>query len=304
MTAPAPVRTPLVRYMGQTGSRDVMLKDETRQISGAFKYRSNYEKLRCVGAAVGVCTASTGNHGFGLSIAARGHGIPATVFVPATTPRAKIDNLVSAGANLREIDGSYEECRLAAIAFAGRSGAVYVSSFDDPDIIAAHQIMLDEIDADSRRTFDSVFVPVGGGGLLAAALLHWGTRIRVIGVEHVDGAAMSESLACGERLAITCGGFPEGLMVQQVGVLPFEICSRFMPEIVRVDTPSIYAAMERLWHCNGIRAEGAGAAALAAALQDRSSTALTACIVSGGNVDDDVFARALQTCRPVAQVGA
>jgi len=296
------LQTPLCLYAGaETQWKELYLKDETRQITKAFKFRGNCYRLLCAPSTTRVVTAaSTGSHGWGISIAARIRGIQAHIFVPANTALVKTQAMESNGATVEKVAGDYEQARLASLSFAEETGATHISGFDDHDIIAGNTSIFSEIEAEYPQGFDVIFVPVGGGGLLAACHLYFQQQkkeVKIVGVELNSAPAMSLSLAQGKRVMLErVEGRAEGLLVRQVGAIPFQIVRQAQNiETFLVSDAQISQAIRLLWQHNGIRAEGAGAAALAAALRyplaSREQKAVA--IVSGGNIDEAAFQEAL-----------
>jgi threonine dehydratase len=297
------VKTPLTLYPGQqTRWHQLYLKDETKQVTHAFKFRGNLHRLLCLPSDVrAVTTASTGNHGLGLTTSAHILGLQADVFVPAATSQVKKQALKEAGARLSLIDGDYDDCKHASQAFAEKEGASYIPSFDDADIICGHSSLFYELNSQHPQGFDTVFVPIGGGGLLAACIQHYqGTKVRIVGVELDSAPAMRLSLFAEKRVVLErATGRAEGLLVREVGAIPFELASHStnLAEVVLVSDAEILHAIRLLWEHCGIRAEGAGAAAFAAAMryskadQDQDAVA----IVSGGNIDETYFQEALNS---------
>lgn len=288
--APPVVVTPLVPYAGPRGGWDaIWLKDETAQTTGAFKFRGNLRRLAACPPAQPVVTASTGNHGQGLAAAARVYGLPATVVVPARTPRRKLDGIRRAGARAVLLEGDYAACEAAARRLAAREGGCFVSSFDEDEVIEGHRTLCDEVDR-SGVEWEVALVPVGGGGLITACLRQWGGARAVEGVEAAWAPAMSRSLAAGRRVTLDAAeGIAEGLLVRTVGRIPFRECRAHAPPVRLVTAAQVREAIRALWRHNGIRAEGAGAAALAAAAAHPRPGLRCLCIVSGGNIDDADF---------------
>lgn len=289
MVAPGYVDTPLLRYMGPGAERgELWLKDETQQITGSFKYRGNVHKAAALAPGSTVVTASTGNHGVGLAAAAKVYGLRGIVVLPTSTPRRKLERLESYEATAVLVSGNYEACDREARRIALRGGFQHVSSFDDEEIIEGHRSLCEEVDRSGMK-FSRVYVPVGGGGLIAACLRHWRDR-RVVGVESASAPAMARSLAKGERITLLqTDGFGEGLLIPRVGQIAFETCRRERLHVVEVTPDEMRDAMRHLWRAHGIRAEGAGAASLAAALQRGEDHWPKLCLVTGGNIDDAVF---------------
>jgi threonine dehydratase len=281
-----------VRYAGPDGPwRGILLKDETRQVTSAFKFRGVSAKLASLAPGTTIVTASTGNHGLAVATAAHEYGLMARVYLPVSTPSIKANAIFAAGAEIIEVRGDYDRCEAVARADAGAIDALFVPSFDDPEIIAGHRPLFAEIE-EQAPDVDTVFVPVGGGGLVAAALDHFdGGRPTIVGVEWGEAPAMHDSLEAGNRVTLVPPeGGPEGLVVRRVGALPFEACRKRQIRIALVALSQIDNAVRALWRENGIRAERAGAAALAAALAFNLRSERTAvCIVSGGNIDPARF---------------
>jgi threonine dehydratase len=287
VTTPGIVQTPVFDLPGRGWSR-LVVKDESQQLSGAFKFRGNHHKLQQLPLGTHVVAASTGNHAAGLATANAGR-LPVTVYVPATTPRAKLDRIAAAGAEAVLIEGGYDDCELEARAASARTGAVFVHSFDDTDLIDGHRTLFREVERQSGLP-DVAFVPVGGGGLITAALREWGARVRIVGVEYDQAPAMQRSLAAGERITLDSAlGMPEGLLVRRVGEIAFRTCQEHHVEIVLVGDADLRRAMKVLWSDSAIRAEGAGAAALAAALISPDADAHALGIVSGGNINRSLW---------------
>jgi threonine dehydratase len=302
------IQTPLLPYkMPHTPWQYLYLKDETKQVTGSFKFRGNLRRLLCIPSLdQGVVTASTGNHGLGLATAAHILGERAHVFLPTTTALVKQQSIMEAGAIVSKIDGDYEQCKRASQVFARETGAAYIYGFDDPEIIAGHMSLFSEVEGQHSQGFDTIFVPIGGGGLLAACLQYYqGRNVKIVGVELDSAPAMALSLAQGQRVVLErVVGRAEGLLIREVGAIPFQIAQQAKNlEIFLVSDEQICYAIRLLWEYNGIRAEGAGAAALAAALcypqasQDQKALA----IVSGGNIDEEQFQGALMSATPKFQ---
>ncbi len=279
-----------MRYKGPHSTwNEIWLKDETRQVTGAFKFRGNVAKLLSLPHDHEVCTASTGNHGYGMAMAAHLLGMRARVYIPRLTPLIKQTGISRTGAQIILIDGDYDQCEEVARHYATTSNAVYVSSFDDYGIIRGHQSLCEEIDLENRDC-GVIYVPVGGGGLLSACLLHWKHSKEIIGVESESASAMYQSLHVGSRVTLSeARGIAEGLLVRKVGAIAFDTARLFDPPIALVNDSAIERAIALLWHYNGIRAEGAGAAALAAALATPGYGKRCLCILSGGNIDEQLF---------------
>ncbi|MDA2638893.1 pyridoxal-phosphate dependent enzyme [Bacillus cereus] len=294
------VKTPLeeLKCYKNTGYwQKIYLKNETQQMSGAFKFRGNLNKLSQFSKGTKVVTASTGNHAKGLTLATSLLDLTATIFLPKSTPLKKIEGIQGhTHVEIVFIDGDYTLCEIEARKYALKNNLIFISSFDDVEIIEGHKTLCSEIDC-ANVEFDTVYVPIGGGGLISACLEHWKNKKKIIGVELDSAPAMKLSLDRGYRVSMTeCSGFAEGLLVREVGKIPFEICSKYKPEIVTVNEASIKRAIQILWQENHIKSEGAGAASFAAAIEDREERGTSCiCIVSGGNINDDLFSTIIKS---------
>lgn len=285
-------KTPLVRYEGPgNGWRHIWMKNETCQVSGAFKIRgvANYFRRRKPEAPV--VTASTGNHGTAVALLAQDAGLAAYVFIPQTTSARKKDRLRNAGAIIREIDGCYDDCELAARHFARNNHFLFIHSFEEEEIIEGHLSLLQEAEQ-QQPDIPSIFIPVGGGGLLTAGLRYYDAARLVTGVEYAESPALSCSMAAGRRLYLPVShGIVEGMMVSQVGSKVFDTLRQPKPQarIVQVSLAQIKQAARLIWTHHCIRCEMAGAAALAAALSAPDEGKDCLCILSGGNIEQSVF---------------
>lgn len=292
------VATP-IRCM-RFGGVDVWLKDETTQVSGSFKFRGalNFSLHSARGSRF--VTASTGNHAAGMAFASRITGSHVTTVVPASTPARKIERVQEAGGDVIRHGADYEESRAFALDLARYLGATYAPSFDDPRIVSGHSRIFSEAKAAGADTVDITFVPVGGGGLLASALLS--APGKVLGVELDISPGMSQSLAAGAVIPVRTarndfidGMGAEGLIVQNVGNLPFQIARTYRPEIVLVSQRELLDAMGWCWEFPALRVEMSAAASVAAMLRmlrdspgsERPKSVL--CVVTGGNIDEDVW---------------
>lgn len=293
-----PVRTPLVSLGSAHGWRDLLLKDETQQRSGAFKFRGVWQRTGRYPAGTVLVTASTGNHAAALAEAAHARGQHARVYLPAATPAAKVRRVAQWGGETVAVAGGYDDCEAAARADADRGRGVFVHSFDDAGIIAGHRSLFAEAAAQGGLP-DVVYLPLGGGGLITAALHEWAAAgVRIVGVEYAGAPAMGASLAAGRRVTLdSAAGLPEGLLVRRIGALAFEACRSGRPDVVSVEDHELHRAMALLWTHAGIRAEAAGAAALAAALRERGPGRRALAVVSGGNIDETLWQHCVEAAR-------
>lgn len=297
------VVTPLVRYQGMLPNGSVLwLKDETQQVGKSFKFRAALHRLLVESAGSTVVTASTGNHGMGLAIAARMLDLKVKVYVPAHVSEVKARTLAELGALVEKVEGGYDECVQAAYAFSDQTGAPYISSLDDPLVVQGHSSLFYELRDQLERegaTVDALFVPVGGGGLLAGCLeCYRGSSQRIIGVELACVPSMKIALETNERVLLPpAKSCAEGMLVRQAGVLPFRCAKEYsFLDIETVTEEEIQSMQRKLWVNNSIRAEGSGAASVAAALrfiERASERQCIAAVISGGNIDEHTFQEAL-----------
>jgi threonine dehydratase len=296
---PILVKTPLRRLQTECGL--LWVKDETAQNTRAFKIRGALHKISLSGRPSFVVAASTGNHAICVAFAARSLGLRAVVFVPASTPSTKIDAIRAHGASIHQVEGEYEAAAEAARVFAAANRAVLVHGFDDPQVIEGHLSLFQEIEDDLRGTIDRLFVPVGGGGLLAAAIQATAastTRVVAVefqGAQRLKAAILDTALSSIQNLSavpLSC----EGLAIRTVGRCAVA-AARTAPrlDVVAVSVREMVEAARLLWNSLGIRSELAGAAATAAALAAARAEDLgtSVAIVTGGNISDTDFATVL-----------
>src|SRR5258708_25063112 len=205
-------------------SNHVLLKREAKRVVSSLKLRGAYNKMATLPRsrlARGVTCASAGNHAQGVALAAQRLGVRATVVMPVTTPRIKVTAVSSRGAHVELHGDSYHEAYLHARALARREGSTFVHPYDDPLVIAGQGTIGMEILRQHAQPIDAIFVPVGGGGLIAgiaAYVKRVAPRTRVIGVEPVDSAAMFHSLKARRRVTLPhVNLFADGVAVRQGG---------------------------------------------------------------------------------------
>jgi len=287
--------------LGARLGRRVLLKREDQQPVFSFKLRGAYNRmvqLEPAQRARGVVAASAGNHAQGVALAAAKLGIRATIVMPVTAPQVKIDAVRRFGGALVEVrlaGDSYSDAQAAAARLQAERGAVFVHPFDDPAVIAGQGTVALEILRQHPGPLQAVFVPVGGGGLLAGvavAIKAIRPEVQVIGVQATDSDAMARSLESGKRIALDeVGLFADGTAVKQVGALTFELCRRHVDAMLRVDADAICAAIRDIYHDTRSVPEPSGALALAGlkqyvAAHGAGNGALVA-IVSGANMNFD-----------------
>lgn len=285
------VRTPLLDVSRQA-ERPLRLKCENLQVTGSFKYRgatSMIAGLAPDGAGNGVITYSSGNHAQAVACAARVRGIPAVVVMPRTAPAIKVEGARAHGAEVLFEGTTSTERRVRAEQEAARRGLIIVPPFDHPAIIAGQATVGREIMEDAPAAA-RVYVPVGGGGLLAgvaSALQQARPATRVVGVEPVGAACMAASLDAGRPVTLeSTASVADGLLPVRPGDLTFRVVEALVDEVVTVTDDAITSAL--VWLCRHAKVvvEPSGAAACAAALaaEPAAGGGETIAVLSGGNI--------------------
>src|SRR5260370_39400601 len=281
----------------------VHLKIESIQPIRAFKVRGALNKLIRMTAAqraAGVITASAGNHGLGVAYAAAAFQAPATVYVPETANTFKVEAIRRLGANVVAAGRNYSGAYVEALAAQKESGATFVHAYDDPDVVAGQGTIATELLSELEQ-FDSVLVPIGGGGLIGGIAMYLKSKkpgIKVIGVEPSGADAMYRSLKAGSIVTLDrVSTIADGLAASAPGALTFELAQRYVEEVVLVEETELLRAIRLLFGWEHLLAEPAGAAALAALLYHHrpAPNERVVVILSGGNVTHEVMLRALKT---------
>lgn len=267
------VETPLdpaPRLSRRFGNR-VLFKREDLQPVFSFKIRGAYNKIAQLSELVakrGVICASAGNHAQGVALAARTRGIPAVVVMPLTTAEIKVSAVEDLGAEIVLFGDDYDAAYEHAVGLSRVRGLVFVHPFDDPDVIAGQGTIAMEILRQRHGDqIDAIFVPVGGGGLIAGIAAYTKSlypRIKVIGVEPEDAASMYESLRAGNRVTLDrVGIFADGVAVKRVGEEPFRLARAYVDEVLLVTTDQVCAAIQDIFEDTRAIVEPAGALAVA-----------------------------------------
>ena len=250
----------------------VLLKREDKQSVFSFKLRGAYNKMAHLSPAAlarGVICASAGNHAQGVALAAQKLGATATIVMPVTTPRIKVNAVAARGAKVVLHGDSYHEASLHAKALGRRHKLTFVHPYDDPLVIAGQGTIGMEILRQHAQPIDAIFVPVGGGGLIAGIASYVkrvSPRTRIVGVEPEDSNAMAASLKAGRRVTLPhVNLFADGVAVRQVGKETFRLAQKLVDEMVLVDTDEICAAIKDIFEDTRTIVEPSGALALAGA---------------------------------------
>jgi threonine dehydratase len=241
------------------------LKLELLQHTGSFKPRGAFNKMLASEVPdAGVVAASGGNFGLAVAYAARSLGHRAEIFVPDTSPAAKIDRIREMGAEVRVIPGYYHEASVAALARQAETGALAMHPFDQPEVVAGGGTIGLEL-SEQVPDVDTVLVAVGGGGLIAGIASWFRGDVRVVGVEPEGCASLHAALAAGEPVDVEVGGIAaDSLGPRRVGGIAFAAARAWVDQVVLVSDDAIDDAQRRLWRDAHLVAEPGGAASLAA----------------------------------------
>jgi threonine dehydratase len=285
--------TPLTKLSSRLG-KQISLKREDQQPVHSFKLRGAYNKLvnlseqQCIH---GVIAASAGNHAQGLALAAYKLGIKATIVMPITTPDIKVDNVRRFGAEVRLIGKSFNEAQQASVEYAKAENKTLIHPFDDPDVIAGQGTVAKELLQQQPNT-DVVFVPVGGGGLLAGMAVYLKQlqpNIKVIGVEAEDSACLKAALKAGKPVDLEqVGLFADGVAVKRIGEHTFDLIKHYCDDVITVSTDEICAAIKDIFEQTRVISEPAGALSLAGLkkyCQSNSEGESLVAILSGANMN-------------------
>ena len=251
-------------------NQDIWLKREDEQPIFSFKLRGAYNKMTKLSRAdleKGVVAASAGNHAQGVALAGQKLNCPVTIFMPVTSPQIKVKSVKALGAEVKLVGDSYAEAGVAAAEYCKRHNYRFIPPYDDPEIIAGNGTIGREIMQAIPHGLDAVFVPVGGGGLIAgvaAYIKNVNAKVKVIGVEPEDSDAMFQSFQANRRIKLKdVGIFADGVAVKQVGQETFRLARRYVDQIVRVNTDQICAAIKDIFEDTRSIVEPSGALAVA-----------------------------------------
>ena len=270
------VKTPLenAASLSKRLNNDVWIKREDLQPVYSFKLRGAYNKIAQLSdeeKQKGVISASAGNHAQGVALAANRLGLKSLIFMPKTTPEIKVSSVRALGADIELVGNAYDDAYTHAKERAASTGMTFIHPYDDETVIAGQgtiaKEILQQLDQQIKKQPDVVFVPVGGGGLIAgvsAYLKAINPAIKVIGVEPEDAACMHDALKAGKRVMLDqVGIFADGVAVKQVGKEPFRVAQHCVDDVVLVSTDEICAAIKDIFDDTRSITEPAGALAVA-----------------------------------------
>ncbi len=284
--------------LSQRHNNNICLKREDQQPVFSYKLRGAYNMIASLSKderECGVIAASAGNHAQGVALAAQGLNMKAVIVMPKTTPDIKVDSVKRMNAEVVLHGNTYDEAKDYALKLSEESGMCYIPPFDHPLVIAGQATVAVEILEQYPTSPDIIFVPVGGGGLIAgvaAYVKQLYPEIKIIGVEHDEAPSMHHAFEANERVVLDqIGIFADGAAVIQVGEENFRIAKELVDEILLVSTDDICAAVKDIFEDTRSIPEPAGALALAGLKQyvarEKLSDKELVAIFSGANVNFD-----------------
>jgi len=276
---------------------NIFLKREDTQQVFSFKLRGAYNKIRKLSDAErkqGVITASAGNHAQGVALAAQKLNISAVIVMPKTTPEIKVKSVRDLGGEVVLHGNTYDDAYTKALEIAGQQDRVFIHPYDDLDVIAGQGTIAKEL-LEQCENMDIVFIPVGGGGLVAGISAYLKTMkpdIKIIAVEPDDAACFDAAMKSGERTMLKqVGIFADGVAVRQIGEQTFDIAKHYVDEVITVNTDELCAAIKDIFDETRAIAEPAGALTVAGIKKYLDKNEIKSrnliAIVSGANINFD-----------------
>lgn len=293
--------TELIHAPALNPEADIYIKPENLQLTGAFKLRGAYYKISQLTEeerSHGVIACSAGNHAQGVALAATRNGIKSLICLPAGAPISKIEATKALGAEVCLVPGVYDDAYAKAIELQKEHNYTFVHPFDDPKVIAGQGTIGLEI-LQEMPDVEAVIVPIGGGGLIsgvAFAIKALRPDVKVYGVQSSGAPSMATSLQEGKiRHLHNVSTIADGIAVKEPGVNTFDMCNRYVDQVVVVSDDEIAAAILALLEKQKLVSEGAGAVSVAAAMFNKLPIKgkKVVCLVSGGNIDVNTLKRVI-----------
>lgn len=294
--------TDLIKAPKINSDAEVYLKPENLQVTGSFKVRGAYYRISQLTAAErekGVIACSAGNHAQGVALAATKAGIKSLICLPDGAPISKVEATKGYGADVCLVPGVYDDAYNKALQLRDEKGYTFIHPFDDENVIAGQGTIGLEI-LDDLPEVDAVVVPIGGGGLIsgvAFAIKQLNPKIKVYGVQAAGAPSMFNSIHDNkiERLD-SVATLADGIAVKEPGKNTFELCRKYVDEIVTVTEDEISGAILALIEQQKLIAEGAGAVSVAAVMFNKIPVKgkKVVCVVSGGNIDVTILNRVIR----------
>ena len=306
------IETPLhvAPFLSERLGNQIWIKREDEQPVYSFKIRGAYNKVAQLTEeekALGVVAASAGNHAQGLALAAKELGIKAVIVMPRTTPDIKVRSVKARGARVVLHGDAFDDAFAYSQKLVEEKGMTYIHPYDDPDVIAGQGTIGMEILRQMKEPVDAIFVPVGGGGLIAGVAAYVKAlkpEIKVVGVESTESASMAAALAAGERVTLPeVGIFADGVAVATAGEYTWQVAKECVDEVITVTPDEICAALKDIFDDTRAVAEPAGALAVAGVKKYVEQYACEnqnlVTVLSGANVNFD----RLRYVSEVAEIG-
>lgn len=281
---------------------EVYLKTENLQVTGSFKVRGSYFKISQLSEeerSRGVIACSAGNHAQGVALAATKAGIKSLICLPDGAPISKVEATKAYGAEICLVKGVYDDAYKKAIQLRDELGYAFIHPFDDEDVIAGQGTIGLEL-LEQLPDLDAVVVPVGGGGLIsgvAYAIKTLNPKVKVYGVQATGAPSMANSIHDGKIECLdSVSTIADGIAVKEPGTNTFEMCKKYVDEIVTVTDDEISGAILALIEQQKLISEGAGAVSIAAVMFGKVPVEgkKVVCLVSGGNIDVSILSRVIR----------
>ena len=294
-------KTDLIESKFLSKKNNVFLKAENLQLTGSFKLRGAYykiSKLTDEQKVKGVIACSAGNHAQGVALGAKENNIQSTIFIPSTAPLSKVEATRSYGAQIRLIDGVYDDAYREAVKFQEETGGIFIHPFNDVDVIAGQGTIALEI-FEQIPEVDAIVVPIGGGGLIsgiASTIKQIKPDCKVYGVQAQNANSMFVSMNENKPTELkSVNTFADGTAVKLPGDLTYQFCKEYVDEILLVNEDEIASAVLALMEKEKMVAEGSGALSVAASMFDKIplENKNVVCLVSGGNIDTNILSRVI-----------
>ncbi|HEY8934806.1 MAG TPA: threonine ammonia-lyase IlvA, partial [Cyclobacteriaceae bacterium] len=295
------LKTPLQYHkkLSEKFGAEIYLKREDLQVVRSYKLRGAYNLIQSLTDEQrkrGVVCASAGNHAQGVAFACNHLGIKGVIYMPAITPKQKINQVKMFGGSFTEIvliGDTFDECQAHALVYTQANNMVFIPPFDHLKVIEGQGTVGKEILDETTSPIDLIFIPIGGGGLCAGIGQYFKSRspkTKIIGVEPLGAPSMKEALKAGKPVVLDkIQRFVDGASVKKVGDITFELCKDLIVDMLLVPEGKVSSTILQLYNEDAIVAEPAGALAIAALEQyaDKLKGKRVVCIVSGGNNDID-----------------
>ena len=286
------------KFLSKRLNNNIWLKREDQQSIFSFKLRGAYNKISLLTDSQkqsGIIAASAGNHAQGVALAAQRLKIVATIVMPVTTPSIKVDSVKAMGAEVVLQGDNYDEACSHAYKVADESKKVFIHPYDDVEVITGQGTIGKELLEQFKGDIDAVFVPVGGGGLIAGVstwIKQFSPNTKIIGVEPEDASTLYSALEAGERVVLPqVGIFADGVAVKQIGKNTFELAKQYVDEVILVSIDELCAGIKDIFDDTRVVSEPAGALAVAGAKKYvqryQCSNLNLVAINSGANINFD-----------------